>query len=219
MSTAQEIIDIADTTYRNNISSDRKIKWLNFMLKQLFQLQTNYKVTEEMIEIQKNIQFYEIPANCEADDIRSVTIETMQNSGTYETIDYHNVGESARSGTYTIIEGMMMIEPIPDENKTGYIFFVAQPTLITSANLDAEVDLDPAYHEILVHGLNERYAATRRDALSKNNFNADYNALLGDFLWAQLNKAPEYASTHDAMPRRGRYGRKMVNPFYTSTTD
>ena len=197
-----EVIQLADSTFRNTFDTPTKIKWLRFALAQVLQLKFSRDVTFAFFDIWPNIQDYDLPDNCEPDDIVSVQMETGEGTGVYKDCLYQDLRELPESiYYYTILNGMIHLGVKPNDQRLGLIYYVGTPDL-TEEDLDDPIPLPLAYQELMVHALCERMAAARGDAVRKNNFKSDFDSLLTDYLMNQLNNVPEYVVPKDEMPRR-----------------
>lgn len=214
--TWQEIITTANTNFRNTYTNDNKILWLKNLLYQIWNLKYNKDTTQALIEITTNIQWYDLPDNCELDGILELQLETGANSGSYNTVDYQEIGGSELSSFYTINLGKIFISEKPTEDKTAWLYYLPLPVAPTSTTLVNTPEIPSAFHELFVYGLCERMAAARGDAIRKNNFKADFDTLLTDYLMQQLNSSPEYPTPKDELPRRAGSGRNVATAISES---
>ena len=205
MKTWQDVINTADATFRNTFSTGLKVNWLRSILNQVLQLKYSRDVTFAFFDVFEGIRDYDLPVDCEPDDIVALQIETSPGSQVFKDFYYQDVFELKEDPFYTITNGMIHFGSTPTEDKLGLIFYVGTPD-IDGDKLDEMVPIPMAYRELLVHGLCERMAAARGDVARKNNFKSDFDSLLSDFLMSQLNNVPEYYTPRDVYNgrRRGR---------------
>lgn len=205
-----EILTLANTNFRNTFTEGTKLIWLRNLLGQIEQLKFNRDINQAMFDITPDIQFYDLPTDCEKDDLIGVEIETGSTTGIYKSIPYQDPAHSELSSFYSIINDMIFISELPTEAKTGWFYYIPLPDGPTTATLGNSPPIPSAFHELFVHGLCEKMAGARGDGVRKNNFKSDYDTLLADYLMNQLNSTPEYPSPKDTLPRRSGYDGRTV---------
>jgi len=199
--TWKDVIEIADTMLRNSFAAEIKTKWLSSALAQVFQMKFNRDVTYSFFNVTIGTKEYALPTDCEPDDIVLIQIESGAGNQDFEDYEYREVHESGNDKTYTILNGKLQFDANFTEDKQGLIFYVGTPRINSLAD---PVPLPFAYRELMVFALCERMAAARGDADRKNNFKADFDQLLSDYLMHQMGNAPEYYTPRDELPRRKR---------------
>lgn len=196
-----EVIDISNATFRNTFDLATKIKWLRLALAQVLQLKFSRDITFAFFDVIPNIQDYDLPDDCEPEDIVSVQMETGEATGVYRDCLYQDIRELNESlYYYTIVNGMIHFGVKPTDERLALVYYVGTPDL-SEEDLNDPVPLPLAYQELMVHALCERMAAARGDVVRKNNFKSDFDNLLTDYLMNQLNNVPEYVTPKDELPR------------------
>lgn len=213
MPTATQLLQMVDTEYRNSYTLTQKLMWMNMVQGQIFQ-----KAPQEALPYQfetvQTYSAYPLPANCEQDDIKTVTIETKAGSGKYGTLEFISITSNQTVGEdtpfYTIQARNFILNPEPtaaNEGRKINLIYNKRPTPIADDNLDAVPDLQEDFHELLVLGVMERIARARGEIEDKNNFAADFNVMLNEYIMQYKLRQPNYYTPKMTTGfRRGNWG-------------
>lgn len=218
MSTVQEIITAINLQYRNSYTTPQKVEWMDKVQKQIFQ-KVKHEAEPYTFETVEDNAFYPIPSDCDPKGIKEVTIETGVGTDKYRTLHFVNVSSNQRVGEqqeFYSIQGNenFYINPLPTadtEGKNVYVIYNKRPATLSSdtAGLAAVPDLNVDFHELLELGVLERIARARGEVVDKNNFAADFNGLLREYMDQFKEVLPEYIKTNNVLPqRRGRRSRR-----------
>lgn len=212
MPTLQALLDNVDTTYRNSYATAVKVGWMNDCQNQIFQ-----KVPKDAepyaITTVDGYALYDLPADCDRFGLRAVTIETGVDSDRFDTLPFvsltsnRSVGEG--SHFYSILKNQIFISPVPNAKTAGrriILFYNKRPAQLSSGALGEIPELEEGFQELLVLGTLERIARARGEIEDKNNFAADYNALIGEYVKMYKLRQPENYRVKDVMPSRNRRG-------------
>lgn len=213
MPTLQQLLNTIDTTYRNAYTVEQKVEWLDTTQRQIFQVIPKESIPFEIIT-QSQVAYYALPEDCDRQSIKSITIETKPGSKEYTELDYisssSNQTITKDTPFYTLLDGMMMINPVPDVDTAGknvLILYTYRPQKLVHTDLSQVPELEEDFHELLVLGTLERIARARGEIEDKNNFASDYNVLLRSYEKLYGYTQPEYKRVNDVLPKRkGRRG-------------
>lgn len=212
MPSVQKLLNTIDTTYRNSYSVAQKVEWIDVTQRQIFR-KVPKEATPYTFTTVDGICYYGLPLDCDRSGIKEVTIENKAGSEKYSTLSYMSVESnvSVSSGTpfYSLLTDMLFLNPAPtstDEGKKVYMIYNKRPAALSSTSLEAIPELEEDFHELLILGCLERIARARGEIDDKNNFAADYNALMAEYERQYKLRQPDYYRPKDVMPmRRGQW--------------
>lgn len=223
MPTVQQLIDTINAEYRNTFTTVQKVSWMNTVQDQIFQKVRHEAIPYSFTTVADNA-FYPLPADCDFKGIKQVVIETKAGSERYDDLPFISIESNVRLSDmvpfYSIQDGSnLFINPIPTdetEGKTVYLYYNKMPNelLSTATGLTATPDLEEQFHELLVLGVMERIARARGEIEDKNNFAADFNALLREYVIQYKLMQPDNYKMQDNLPRRrGAYTSSKRRPM------
>lgn len=208
MRTVQQLLDEIDITYRNTYTVDQKVRWMNTVQNQIFQIVPKESPPYVFTTI-ADFAFYALPEDCDRFGIKQVTIERGVGNEKYDALPYisleSNQEVSTGSRFYSVLQNNLFINPMPtaqDEGKKVYILYNHRPAELTSANTSAVPEIEGDFDELLILGCLERIARARGEIEDKNNFAADYNVLFSQYRDMYKLRQPEYYTVNDNLPRR-----------------
>lgn len=202
--TVQEILDDVKTRYRHIYTDEVVVEWLDKVHKRVYKLVPRDK-TPIIITLDKS-NSYALPVRLRRRWIKSVTMGIAGQK--FNELTYRTREGTPGFDEYVLIEDTIVISENDDIDNL-YVLMIYYdkviPDDLTTADLGAVPDLAEEHHEILIVGLLEIIAASRKDVKMKNNYAADYQLLVADFVVESHDQDPEYPGTRDMMPRRARY--------------
>ncbi len=217
MSTVQQILTKVDLQYRNSYTPSQKVDWMDTVQRQIFQ-KVKHEAPPYVFTTVSGYAFYPLPSDCDPKGVKEVTIETKADSEKYVTLNFKNVSSNeivSELLQFYSIQGNenIFINPIPTdetEGKNVYVIYNKKPTALSStdAGLAATPDLEVDFHELLELGVLERIARARGEITDKNNFAADFNILMREYMDQFKEVLPEYIKTKNVLPQRRNYGRR-----------
>lgn len=210
MASYKDILDDVKTRYRHSFTDDKVFVWLNESMGDIYQ-DIELDSIPYLIQTIYHEHFYNLPENMDVTKIKTVTCR-IDNSDVYTEIPFMRVDDMqfANDGTYWYsIVGQMFYLNVPDEipdNMPILIYCDAFVDIVTTANINDKVNLPMRYQEVLKLGILERIAAARKDVVMKNNYMAEKQEKLTDFVWQTKLAEPEWTKPIDVMPRAGNHG-------------
>lgn len=213
MPTAKEIMEDADSRYRNTFSLPKKLGWLNYAY---FQLRKKMHLEDELLSAViltvGGVPLYPFPDGVSSVNIREINLEDAPGTGSFRLVPFKAIQDEDISEYWTFFNGYFLIYPTPVDQRAIMFYFLPDSAVITEANYTSFIpDLDKAYHELLVLMLVERYAAARKDVTMKSNYANDGAMMESDLRWTEITSLPEFPSCRDVMPRRSRYNGSRVD--------
>lgn len=206
MPTIQEIIDEVDLTYRNTYTPEQKIKWMDAVQRQIFQVVPKESPPYVFTTV-AGFSFYALPEDCDRFGIKEVTIERAAGTEKYDTLPYISIESNQEIGEtskfYSVLQDQILINPLPNadsEGKKVYVIYNHRPAQLNDP--DSIPELEEDFHELLTLGVLERVARARGEIEDKNNFANDYNLLFRQYKEIYKLRQPEYYKINDVLPRR-----------------
>jgi hypothetical protein len=210
MPTRQQILDDVNSRYRNTFTPAQKLVWINDYEKTLFEIfeidAPPYNFTTVADE-----EYYPIPSEIDIEKIKVISIETSD--GEFQELPFKRNDDkqyvSESEYWYTIISDLFYIN-VPGgavNDRNIYIYHDKKPTEWTTSNLSSEPDTPKRFQEILKLHLLEMIAGARKDVTMKNNYLADKEKMIDDFVWQMKMSEPEFIPAADINPKVRHGGR------------
>lgn len=151
----QEILEEVDLLVDNAIPTERKIRYINEIQKQTFRHFRN-KTSSYFFHTMQDDSQYGLPPDCEPDNIIGLFIDDKEY---YEKdADQYNTGR-----LYHIINGKMLIQPVPKTTMDCYLYYYPSPYELTMDDLQTVPSIPVDYHELLVLGCAKKVAMAMKD--------------------------------------------------------
>lgn len=212
--TVQQLLTDIDIRFPNAISDEQKIYWMNRVQAEIFQ-DAKHEAPPYYFSLAESASFYELPSDCETEDIIKALMETSLASGEFRLIPYREFAstDSVASSEvfYTTFNNAIYLNPVPTATTAGvkvYLYYYKSPAEINTSSLSSSPDLDKNYQDLLVYGVLAKVAQANLDVSMANNYISEYNTLLRRLQLEKLHKMPKYPSTKDVMPKSGAVSRR-----------
>lgn len=180
-----EIIEDIDLLVPNAFSIDKKIGWINQAQRQLFHDYPTFIVKKE-IPVTMGNGTYAIPADCQQSNIEIVLV------GNTEYI-YSEVKERPEYRSFTVLEGNMVLYPIPQTDGTMTLYYKPTPVDLTVNDMANKPVIPEDFHELLVYGSGFRIAQRTQDFKLSAELEVRYQNLAREA--AKRNTKPQKKTT------------------------
>lgn len=184
--TLNEIIAEIDEKCPNSLIVDSKVRKINKLQKKMFRTIVKNTVGTTFNLIKDQAQYL---LTCHPNAIRELIVDHKMY--TYRQIEAEAIGEF-----FYILKGnggyYIGLYPTPTEDKVNgmTIFHYESPTELTSSNLGATPDLEPAFHDALVYGVCQEIAEIEQRYDKAAAFKSNYEYETGEFLEANQDTEP-----------------------------
>lgn len=187
----KDVLFDVDVLVPNSIMPTIKIRWANQIVRQLYRDLPMPNAVYPFL-VQPGTQIYELPADCQTDNITSVSIGGNDYERVYEKdIDLPTF-------FWTIVAGGFIINPAPIETSDGSLYYNPTPPDLTEKDLKKYFSLPVDYAQLLVDGVASRVAKAENDLKA-----ADYHKSVFDEL---LRKARQDLTKNEVHSVRMEYG-------------
>lgn len=151
----KEILEDVNILIHNSIEDSIKIRWINELQKQIYR-EIPMPDSVYPFVTKPNQQFYELPDDCEGDQISSVIIGGKD----YRKVD--SIDRNPPCYFWTMYAGSFMISP-PQEESSAIVTYKPTPVDFTVEDLDKCPILPADYHQLFVDGCAIRIAKSQGD--------------------------------------------------------
>lgn len=156
MPTLQEILDDIDSWVPGNeVTTAKKVKWLNNIQRQLFR-DFNLPDAVDKFTTVAGVAVYPLPDLCAEDRITEITVGGTE-------YDYQTLDEEAKDKFWAVVQGQLMIYPTPESAVDVFIYHRPRPNQLSESSLSAVPTFPEDYHDLLMFTCAERVAAAHRD--------------------------------------------------------
>lgn len=217
MPTVQQLLNDIDVRYKNGYTDAEKIFWMNQVQKQIYQRVPHESPPYAFVTVADQA-FYALPTDCDLRGIKQVTLQidndTTAGDKDFIKLPYKRKDEPADTYErfYSLVERNLFLNPMPDTNTADrdvYLYYDKKPTDLTTTTQTP--DLDENFHELLIYGTLERVTGARKDSTMKSNYANDFNILFAQYEQMYQPNFPEYVTTRDVLPKRGRKRKSVVS--------
>lgn len=120
-----------------------------------------------------SVPYYDLPADCSEDRIRSVVIDDLDYEKASPEIQYPY-------GRFcTVFAGKLYVHP-NSEGKDAYLYYRQRPIELSASRLTETPNLPEDYHDLYVYDAAKWIAGIQRDVDMHNNFQSEYDDLFRD---------------------------------------
>lgn len=180
-----EIIEDIDLLVPNAFSITKKIGWINQAQRQLFHDYQTINIKKEF-PITRGNAVYPLPADCQ-----QAKIEILMVDG-YEYI-YSEAKERPEYRSYTILDGDIVLNPIPQNDGSFSLYYRPTPVDMTINDLESVPVIPEDFHELLVYGCGYRVAQRTQDFKVTAEIEFRYQSLAREA--AKRNTKPKRKTT------------------------
>jgi hypothetical protein len=168
----KEILAEVDLLVTNSVTVQNKITFINQMQNEIFK-EVHPKQNSYLFYTMNGVDMYDLPDDC------GELLELYINGK-----EYHKRGKDDRNygDIYTLVNGAVLINPIPDGEYESYFYYHASPTQLTIDNMNVTPDLPSDFHEVLTLGCARKVALIMKDYDSAKILGDQYSTMLRDVL-------------------------------------
>jgi hypothetical protein len=168
----KEILEDADLLVNNALSQDQKIRYFNQVQRALFR---DYPLKEEAYYFVAvpGIALYDLPPDCDEDFVISIYLDGMEYT-------YQTPNDPASGTVYTFTNGKLFIQPTPNKQVDGYIYYKSKPIDVSLTDLDKEPAFLKDFHQLYVLGLAAKFALIGKDYKTADELEVRFQNLARD---------------------------------------
>lgn len=151
----KDILTEVDLLVDNALSLEQKIGFINQIQRQLYRDYPLPAVTYLFYTI-RDQTLYDLPEDCKEDRIIALFVDSQE----YE---YKTQTDFNHYKSFTVLNGMLFIQPTPKLSAEAYLNYYASPTDLTITDMENEPKFPDDYHEILVLGCAKKVALIAKE--------------------------------------------------------
>lgn len=169
--TLEEILQDVDSLVSNSIQPGIKVRWCSQIQRQVYR---ELPIEEDVYPFLTKVgyQVYEVPADCQLDNIKSVVI------GGREYEEAHPDEADPPKYFWSVTSNTFMISPAPDEVMNGFIRYKPTPVDFSETNLNVTPKLPEDFHQLYVDGCAARVAKAEKDFQAARVYEDSFAELL-----------------------------------------
>jgi hypothetical protein len=195
--------------YRNTYTDAQKVVWMNEEQQELFEMFEIESVPYSFLTV-ANTKIYPIPSGVELEKIKVINIQINDNNPPeFQELPYKRNDDKQEvyewEYFYTYVQNNLFIN-VPGQMvgyRNVYIYTDLADSAIDPLVLSVEPVTPVKFQEILKLGTLKRIAQARKDVIMANNYSAEHDQKIEDFMWAMKMNEPEFSTPIDVMPRNG----------------